>query len=119
MEISLTNVSVSYERMTSTQFSELLLCLQFFFFNNQSKRILYQRDIFSGTKFCSPTLSIHLYVFILRQCQHGTADSNALVKKMCHGAGIHQPGANLQVCFKNKVIMVDSVSPLPRSTLPG
>ena len=54
MEISLINVNVSYKRVFSAQFSELLLYLQFLK-TNQPKIILCQRNIFRGGKLDSPT----------------------------------------------------------------
>lgn len=32
---------------------------------------------------------------------------------MWHGVGINQPGANLQICFKDKVIMLNFVGTCP------
>ena len=70
MKISLINVSS--KRVTIIWFSEFFPCLLFLRKCNQFK-IICQRDMFWGGKFCSPTASLTWvsHFCVLRKCQSG------------------------------------------------
>ena len=55
MEVPLIYVNISYRRVTSTRFSELLLCM-LFLKNNQPQDNSYTKETFCDVIFCSPSI---------------------------------------------------------------